>query len=119
MAFLYQARANSFKDGSYKKTLLEDKVKSRNDKAKLQNAIKNSSHAEVKRLKEQRLARKKAEFQAKNGQRMNQVDSGKNPKIDTPKAKRMKGGNSSPKKQGRKNKKNRPNVTIDRKRNKI
>lgn len=119
MAFLYEARANSFKDGSYKKTLLEDKVKSRNDKAKLQNAIKNSSYAEVKRLKDQRLARKKAEFQAKKGQRMNQVDSGKNPKIDTPKTKRMKGGNSSPKKQGRKNKKNRPNVTIDRKRNKI
>lgn len=130
MAFLYQARANSFKDGSYKKTLLEDKVKSRNDKAKFQNAIKNSSYAEVKRLKEQRLARKKAEFQAKKGQRMNQVDSGKNPrmnqvvsgknpKIDTPKGKRMKGENSSPKKQGRKNKKNRPNVTIDRKRNKI
>ena len=119
MAFLYQARANSFKDGSYKKTLLEDKVKSRKDKAKVQKAIKNSSHAEVKRLKEQRLARKKAEFQAKNEHRMNQVDSGKNPKIDTPKTKRMKGGNSSPKKQGRKNKKNRPNVTIDRKRNKI
>ena len=119
MAFLYQARANSFKDGSDKKTLLEDKVKSRNDKAKVQNAIKNSSRAEVKRLKEQRLARKKAEFQAKNEHRMNRVDSGKNPKIDTPKAKRMKGGNSSPKKQGRKDKKNRPNVTIDRKRNKI
>lgn len=119
MAFLYEARANSFKDDSYKKTLLEDKAKSRNNKAKVQNVIKNSSRAEVKRLKEQRLARKKAEFQAKNGQRMNQVDSGKNPKIDTPKAKRMKGGNSSPKKQGRKNKKNRPNVTIDRKRNKI
>ena len=119
MAFLYEARANSFKDGSYKKTLLEDKVKSRKDKAKVQNAIKNSSRAEVKRLKEQRLARKKAEFQAKKGQRMNQVDSGKNPRIDTPKTKRMKGGNSSPKKQGRKNKKNRPNVTIDRKRSKI
>ena len=119
MAFLYEARANSFKDGSYKKTLLEDKVKSRKDKAKVQNAIKNSSRAEVKRLKEQRLARKKAEFQAKKGQRMNQVDSGKNPKIDTPKTKRMKGGNSSPKKQGRKNKKNRPKVTIDRKRSKI
>lgn len=119
MAFLYEARANSFKDGSYKKTLLEDKVKSRKDKAKVQNAIKNSSRAEVKRLKEQRLARKKAEFQAKKGQRMNQVDSGKNPRIDTPKGKRMKGGNSSPKKQGRKNKKNRPNVTIDRKRSKI
>ena len=119
MAFLYQTRANSFKDGSKKKDLLEDKVKSRNDKAKVQNAIKNSSRAEVKRLKEQRLARKKAEFQTKKGQRMNQVDSGKNPKIDNPKTKRMKGGNSSPKKQGRKNKKNRPNVTIDRKRNKI
>lgn len=119
MAFLYEARANSFKDGSNEKTLLKDKAKSRNDKAKVQNLIKNSSRAEVKRLKEQRLARKKAEFQAKKGQRMNQVDSGKNPKIDTPKTKRMKGGNSSPKKQGRKNKKNRPNVTIDRKRSKI
>ena len=92
----------------------------------------------MKRLKDQRLARKKLEFIAKKGQRMNQVDSvknpkidtlkgqrmnqvdsGKNPRIDTPKGKRMKGGNSSPKKQGRKNKKNRPNVTIDRKRSKI
>ena len=120
MAFLYQVRANSFKDGSKKKDLLEDKVKSRNDKAKVQNAIKNSSRAEVKRLKEQRLARKKAEYQAKKGQRMNQVDSGKNPKVDTPKTKRKKGGKSSPKKQGRKkqgrkNKKNRPKVKIDRK----
>lgn len=115
MAFLYQVRANSFKDGSKMKDLLEDKVKSRNDKAKVQNAIKNSSRAEVKRLKEQRLARKKAEFQAKKGQRMNQVDSGKNPKIDTPKTKRMKGGKSRPKKQGRKNKNKRPKVKIDRK----
>ena len=115
MAFLYQVRANSFKDGSKKKDLLEDKVKSRNDKAKVQNAIKNSSRAEVKRLKEQRLARKKAEYQAKKGQRMNQVDSGKNPKIDTPKTKRMKGGKSRPKKQGRKNKNKRPKVKIDRK----
>ena len=115
MAFLYQVRANSFKDGSKMKDLLEDKVKSRNDKAKAQAKVKNSSYAEVKRLKEQRLARKKAEYQAKKGQRMNQVDSGKNPKIDTPKTKRMKGGNSSPKKQGRKNKKNRPKVKIDRK----
>lgn len=115
MAFLYEARANSFKDGSNEKTLLKDKAKSMNNKAKVQNLIKNSSRAEVKRLKEQRLARKKAEFQAKKGQRMNQVDSGKNPKIDTPKTKRMKGGNSSPKKQGRKNKKNRPKVKIDRK----
>ena len=115
MAFLYQVRANSFKDGSKMKDLLEDKVKSRNDKAKAQAKVKNSSYAEVKRLKEQRLARKKAEYQAKKGQRMNQVDSGKNPKIDTPKTKRMKGGNSSPKKQGRKNKNKRPKVKIDRK----
>ena len=105
MASLYKVRASAFKD----------QVKCRTDKAKVQNAIKNSSRAEVKRLKEQRLARKKAEFQAKKGQRMNQVDSGKNPKIDTPKTKRMKGGNSSPKKQGRKNKNKRPKVKIDRK----
>lgn len=118
MAFLYEARANSFK-GGMKKELLNEKAEKLGKKAEIQEKIKNSSRAEVKRLKEQRLARKKAEFQAKNGQRMNQVDSGKNPKIDTPKAKRMKGGNSSSKKQGRKNKKNRPNVTIDRKRNKI
>ena len=118
MAFLYQARANSFK-GGMKKELLNEKAEKLTKKADFQRDVKNSSHAEVKRLKEQRLARKKAEFQAKKGQRMNQVDSGKNPKIDTPKTKRMKGGNSSPKKQGRKNKKNRPNVTIDRKRNKI
>ena len=119
MAFLYEARANSFKDGSNKKKLLEDKADKLTKKADFQRKVKNSSNAEVKRLKEQRLARKKAEFQAKKGQRMNQVDSGKNPKIDTPKTKRMKGGNSSPKKQGRKNKKNRPNVTIDRKRSMI
>lgn len=118
MAFLYQARANSFK-GGMKKELLNEKADKLTKKADFQREVKNSSHAEVKRLKEQRLARKKAEFQSKKGQRMNQVDSGKNPKINTPKAKRMKGGNSSPKKQGRKNKKNRPNVTIDRKRNKI
>ena len=118
MAFLYQARANSFK-GGMKKELLNEKADKLTEKAKAQGKMKNSSYAEVKRLKEQRLARKKAEFQAKKGQRMNQVDSVKNPKIDTPKAKRMKGGNSSPKKQGRKNKKNRPNVTIDRKRSKI
>lgn len=118
MAFLYEARANSFK-GGMKKKMLNNKADKLTKKADLQEKIKNSSRAEVKRLKEQRLARKKAEFQAKNGQRMNQVDSGKNPKIDTPKGKRMKGGNSSSKKQGRKNKKNRPNVTIDRKRNKI
>lgn len=124
MAFLYQARANSFKDGSYKKTLLEDKVKSREGKAKVQNAVKNSSYAEVKRLKEQRLARKKAEFQAKKDRRMNQVNkldkvSTKSSKIDSPKNKRTRGERAGSKKQERKNKKNRPNVPIDRKRNKI
>ena len=118
MAFLYQARANSFK-GGMEKELLNEKAEKLTKKADFQQKVKNSSRAEVKRLKEQRLARKKAEFQAKKGQRMKQVDSGKNPKIDTPKTKRMKGVDSSPKKQGRKNKKNRPNVTIDRKRSKI
>nr|WP_263393787.1 hypothetical protein [Streptococcus sp. Marseille-Q6470] len=143
MASLYKVRASSFRDQeSDKFKALDSKKDSLLAKAESQEKIKNSSYAEVKRLKEQRLARKKAEFQAKKGQRMNQVDSGKNPrmnqvvsgknpKIDTskgkrmkgesssPKGKRMKGENSSPKKQGRKNKKNRPNVTIDRKRNKI
>ena len=118
MAFLYQARANSFKGGT-KKDILDKKAGKLTEKADFQREVKNSSRAEVKRLKEQRLARKKEEFQAKNRQRMNQVDSGKNPKNNTPKTKRMKGEKSSPKKQGRKNKKNRPNVTIDRKRNKI
>ena len=116
MAFLYKVRANSFKDQeSDKFKALDSKKESFAEKAKAQGKVKNSSYAEVKRLKEQRLARKKAEYQAKKGQRMNQVDSGKNPKIDTPKTKRMKGGNSSPKKQGRKNKNKRPKVKIDRK----
>lgn len=116
MAFLYKVRANSFKDQeSDKFKALDSKKDSLKKKAKEQAKIKNSSYAEVKRLKEQRLARKKAEYQAKKGQRMNQVDSGKNPKIDTPKTKRMNGGNSSPKKQGRKNKNKRPKVKIDRK----
>ena len=132
MSFLYKVRASAFSDQeSEKYKALSKKKDSLREKAKAQAKVKNSSYAEVKRLKEQRLARKKAEFQAKNEHRMNQVDSGKNPKIDTPKikrmkgeksspkGKRMKGENSSPKKQGRKNKKNRPNVTIDRKRNKI
>lgn len=116
MAFLYKVRANSFKDQeSDKFKALDSKKDSLKKKAKAQAKVKNSSYAEVKRLKEQRLARKKAEYQAKKGQRMNQVDSGKNPKIDTPKTKRMNGGNSSPKKQGRKNKNKRPKVKIDRK----
>jgi len=125
MASLYKVRASAFRDQeSDKYKALNKKKKAFSEKAKAQGKVKNSSYAEVKRLKEQRLARKKAEFQTKKGQRMNQVDSGKNPKIDTPKTKRMKGENSSSKKQGRKkqgrkNKKNRPNVSIDRKRNKI
>ena len=120
MASLYKVRTSAFRDQeSHKFKALDSKKDYLLAKAESQEKIKNSSYAEVKRLKEQRLARKKAEFQAKNEHRMNQVDSGKNPKIDTPKGKKMRGGNSSPKKQGRKNKKNRPNVTIDRKRNKI
>ena len=116
MSFLYKVRANAFTDQeSDKYKALNKKKKAFAEKAKAQGKVKNSSYAEVKRLKEQRLARKKAEYQAKKGQRMNQVDSGKNSKIDTPKGKRMKGGNSSPKKQGRKNKNKRPKVKIDRK----
>ena len=116
MAFLYKVRANAFTDQeSDKYKALNKKKEAFAEKADLQGKVKNSSYAEVKRLKEQRLARKKAEYQAKKGQRMNQVDSGKNPKIDTPKTKRMNGGNSSPKKQGRKNKNKRPKVKIDRK----
>lgn len=116
MSFLYKVRANAFTDQeSDKYKALNKKKESFAEKAKAQGKVKNSSYAEVKRLKEQRLARKKAEYQAKKGQRMNQVDSGKNSKIDTPKGKRMKGGNSSPKKQGRKNKNKRPKVKIDRK----
>ena len=99
MASLYKVRASAFRDQeSDKFKALDSKRKFFGEKADLQGKMKNSSYAEVKRLKEQRLARKKAEFQAKKGQRMNQVDSGKNPKIDTPKTKRMKGRNSSPKK---------------------
>ena len=120
MASLYKVRASAFKDKESDKFKdLNSKRKTLLTKAAAQENVKNSSRAEMRRLKEQRLARKKEEFQAKNRQRMNQVDSGKNPKNNTPKTKRIKGGKSSPKKQGRKNKKNRPNVTIDRKRNKI
>lgn len=119
LAKLYGVRANAFKEGRSERNVLEEKKKSRKKQANKYADQKKASRESIQRLKEQRLARKKAEFQAKNRQRMNQVDSGKNPKIDTSKTKRMKGGNSSPKKQGRKNKKNRPNVTIDRKRSKI
>lgn len=100
MASLYKVRASAFRDQeSDKFKALDSKRKFFGEKADLQGKMKNSSYAEVKRLKEQRLARKKAEFQAKKGQRMNQVDSGKNPKIDTPKTKRMKGGNLVQKKE--------------------
>ena len=139
MASFYKVRASAFRDQeSDKFKALDSKKDSLLAKAESQEKIKNSSYAEVKRLKDQRLARKKLEFIAKKGQRMNQVDSvknpkidtpkgqrmnqvdsGKNSKIDTPKTKRMKGGNSSPKKQGRKNKNKRPKVKIDRKRSKI
>ena len=119
LAKLYGVRANAFKEGSVDRKVLKEKKRLRNSQAEKYAGQKNASRESIQRLKEERLARKKAEFQAKNRQRMNQVDSGKNPKIDTSKTKRMKGGNSSPKKQGRKNKKNRPNVTIDRKRSKI
>lgn len=92
MASLYKVRASAFKDQeSDKYKALNKKKKAFTEKAKAHGKVKNSSYAEVKRLKEQRLARKKAEFKAKKGQRMNQVDSGKDPKIDTPKTKLMKG----------------------------
>lgn len=119
LAKLYGVRANAFKEGSDDRKVLNEKKRIKKDRAEKFANQKKASRESIQRLKEERLARKKAEFQAKNRQRMNQVDSGKNPKIDTSKTKRMKGGNSSPKKQGRKNKKNRSNVTIDRKRSKI
>lgn len=119
LAKLYGVRANAFKEGSVDRKVLKEKKRLRNSLAEKYADQKKASRESIQRLKEERLARKKAEFQAKNRQRMNQVDSGKNPKIDTSKTKRMKGGNSSLKKQGRKNKKNRPNVTIERKRSKI
>ena len=119
LAKLYGVRANAFRKDSADRKVLDKKKRDRDNQAVKYAGQKKASRESIQRLKEERLARKKAEFQAKNRQRMNQVDSGKNPKIDTSKTKRMKGGNSSPKKQGRKNKKNRPNVTIDRKRSKI
>lgn len=119
LAKLYGVRANAFRKDSADRKVLDKKKRDRDNQAVKYAGQKKASRESIQRLKEERLARKKAEFQAKKGQRINQVDSGKNPKIDTPKTKRMKGGNSSPKKQGRKDKKNRPNVTIDRKRSKI
>ena len=125
MAFLYKVRASAFRDQeSDKFKALDSKRQFFGEKANLQREVKNSSYDEVKRLKDQRLARKKAEFQAKKDRRMNQVNkldkvSTKSSKIDSPKNKRTRGERAGSKKQERKNKKNRPNVTIDRKRNKI
>lgn len=125
MAFLYKVRASAFRDQeSDKFKALDSKRKFFGEKADLQGKMKNSSYDEVKRLKDQRLARKKAEFQAKKDRRMNQVNkldkvSTKSSKIDSPQNKRTRGERAGSKKQERKNKKNRPNVTIDRKRNKI
>ena len=125
MAFLYKVRASALRDQeSDKFKALDSKRKFFGEKADLQGKMKNSSYDEVKRLKDQRLARKKAEFQAKKDRRMNQVNkldkvSTKSSKIDSPQNKRTRGERAGSKKQERKNKKNRPNVTIDRKRNKI
>ena len=125
MAFLYKVRASAFRDQeSDKFKALDSKRQFFGEKANLQREVKNSTYDEVKRLKDQRLARKKAEFQAKKDRRMNQVNkldkvSTKSSKIDSPKNKRTRGERAGSKKQERKNKKNRPNVTIDRKRNKI
>lgn len=125
MAFLYKVRASAFRDQeSDKFKALDSKRQFFGEKANLQREVKNSSYDEVKRLKDQRLARKKAEFQAKKDRRMNQVNkldkvSTKSSKIDSPKNKRTRGERAGSKKQERKNKKNRPNVPIDRKRNKI
>ena len=64
MASLYKVRASAFRDQeSDKYKALNKKKKAFSEKAKAQGKVKNSSYAEVKRLKEQRLARKKAEFQ--------------------------------------------------------
>ena len=97
-------------------------LKSFGTKADYHEKIKNSSRNEVKRLREKRLARKKAEFQAKVDKRMNQVNplnkvSPQKSKINSPKSKKMKGGKiSSLKKKGRDKKVELPNVNIERKR---
>ena len=123
MSFLYEVRTNAFRNQESNKFIdLNSKRKSFGTKADYHEKIKNSSRNEVKRLREKRLARKKAEFQAKVDKRMNQVNplnkvSPQKPKINSPKSKKMKGGKiSSLKKKGRDKKVELPNVNIERKR---
>lgn len=123
MSFLYEVRTNAFRNQESNKFIdLNSKRKSFGTKADYHEKMKNSSRNEVKRLREKRLARKKAEFQAKVYKRMNQVNplnkvSPQKPKINSPKSKRMKGGKiSSLKKKGRDKKVELPNVNIERKR---
>lgn len=98
MSFLYEVRTNAFRNQESNKFIdLNSKRKSFGTKADYHEKIKNSSRNEVKRLREKRLARKKAEFQAKVDKRMNQVNplnkvSPQKPKINSPKSKKMKGG---------------------------
>lgn len=123
MSFLYEVRTNAFRNQESNKFIdLNSKRKSFGTKADYHEKLKNSSRNEVKRLREKRLARKKAEFQAKVDKRMNQVNplnkvSPQKSKINSPKSKRMKGGKiSSLKKKGRDKKVELPNVNIERKR---
>lgn len=123
MSFLYEVRTNAFRNQESNKFIdLNSKRKSFGTKADYHEKIKNSSRNEVKHLREKRLARKKAEFQAKVDKRMNQVNplnkvSPQKPKINSPKSKKMKGGKiSSLKKKGRDKKVELPNVNIERKR---
>ena len=123
MSFLYEVRTNAFRNQESNKFIdLNSKRKSFGTKADYHEKMKNSSRNEVKRLREKRLARKKAEFQAKVDTRMNQVNplnkvSPQKPKINSPKSKKMKGGKiSSLKKKGRDKKVELPNVNIERKR---
>lgn len=123
MSFLYEVRTNAFRNQESNKFIdLNSKRKSFGTKADYHEKMKNSSRNEVKRLREKRLARKKAEFQAKADKRMNRVNplnkvSPQKPKINSQKSKRMKGGKiSSLKKKGRDKKVELPNVNIERKR---
>ena len=125
MSFLYEVRTNAFRNQESNKFIdLNSKRKSFGTKADYHKKMKNSSRNEVKRLREKRFARKKAEFQAKVDKRMNQVNplnkvSPQKSKINSPKSKRMKGGKiSSLKKKGRDKKVELPNVNIERKRGK-
>ena len=118
MSFLYEVRTNAFRNQESNKFIdLNSKRKSFGTKADYHEKMKNSSRNEVKRL-----ARKKAEFQAKVDKRMNQVNplnkvSPQKSKINSPKSKKMKGGKiSSLKKKGRDKKVELPNVNIERKR---